>query len=115
MRITHAPFGFQGSISHPGDGIAIATASVNTALGTSAAGISTLIVNKTGIIPGTGGYYSFLTTMNGSLTGEQLIANYTNNKSYLSFFSKIEIWFGFKIFPCYVRSCNGRKKPFFVT
>ena len=60
---------FQGSISNPGDGEAIATAIVNTALGTSAAGICTLIFNKTGIVPGTGGNYSFLITMNGSLTG----------------------------------------------
>ena len=60
---------FQGSISHPGDGIAVATSIVNTALGTSAAGLFTLIFNKFGVIPGTGGTYSFLATMNGSLTG----------------------------------------------
>jgi Amt family ammonium transporter len=59
----------QGSISNPDDGIVIATAIVNTALGTSAAGLATLIFNKTGIVPGTGGNYSFLITMNGSLTG----------------------------------------------
>lgn len=74
----------QGSISHPGDGIAIATAIVNTALGTSAAGLSTLIFNKTGIIPGTGGYYSFLMTMNGSLTGDYLIFSHS---AYLWFLS----------------------------
>ena len=62
---------FQGSISNPDDGIVIATAIVNTALGTSAAGLCTLIFNKTGIVPGTGGNYSFLITMNGSLTGRQ--------------------------------------------
>ncbi len=50
--------------------MAIATAIVNTALGTSAAGLCTLIFNKTGIVPGTGGNYSFLITMNGSLTGK---------------------------------------------
>ena len=60
----------QGSISNQGDGVAIATAIVNTALGTSAAGICTLIFHKTGIVPGTGAYYSFLLTMNGSLTGK---------------------------------------------
>ena len=60
----------QGSISNEGDGLAIAQAIVNTALGTSAAGLSTLIFNKTGIVPGTGGGYSFLVTMNGSLTGQ---------------------------------------------
>lgn len=59
----------QGSISHPGDGVAIATSIVNTALGTSAAGLCTLIFCKTGIVPGTGHTYSFLLTMNGSLTG----------------------------------------------
>lgn len=64
---------FQGSISHPGDGIAIARAIVNTALGTSAAGLFTLIFNKTGIVPGSGQYYSFLITMNGSLTGKKEI------------------------------------------
>ncbi len=42
---------------------------VNTALGTSAAGIFTLIFNKMGIIPGTERHYSLLTTINGSLTG----------------------------------------------
>ncbi len=63
---------FQGSISNPGDGIAIARAVVNTALGTSAAGLCTLIFNKTGIVPGSGQYYSFLVTMNGSLTGRAL-------------------------------------------
>jgi Amt family ammonium transporter len=42
---------------------------VNTALGTSAAGISTLLSNRLGIIPGTGQNYSLLTTINGSLTG----------------------------------------------
>ena len=62
---------FQGSISNPDDGIVIATAIVNTALGTSAAGLCTLIFNKTGIVPGTGGNYSFLITMNGSLTGKR--------------------------------------------
>ena len=61
---------FQGSISHDGDGVAVATAIVNTVLGTAAAGLSTLIFNKTGIVPGTGGNYSFLITMNGSLTGK---------------------------------------------
>jgi hypothetical protein len=61
----------QGSISNPGDGIAIARAIVNTALGTSAAGLCTLIFNKTGIVPGSGQYYSFLITMNGSLTGKK--------------------------------------------
>ena len=61
---------FQGSISHPGDGVAIATAIVNTALGTSAAGLCTLIFNKMAVVPGTGGNYSFLITMNGSLTGK---------------------------------------------
>ncbi len=59
----------QGSISHPEDGILVILAIVNTALGTSAAGVATLVFNKTGIVPDTGGYYSFLTTMNGSLTG----------------------------------------------
>jgi hypothetical protein len=63
-------FIFQGSISNPGDGIAIARSIVNTALGTSAAGLCTLIFNKTGIVPGSGQYYSFLVTMNGSLTGK---------------------------------------------
>ena len=47
----------------------MATAIVNTALGTSAAGLSTLMFSKTGIVPGTGRNYSFLITMNGSLTG----------------------------------------------
>ncbi len=42
---------------------------MNTALGTSAAGLCTLIFHKTGVIPGTGHTYSFLATMNGSLTG----------------------------------------------
>ena len=65
-------FFLQGSISNPGDGIAIARAVVNTALGTSAAGICTLVFNKTGIVPGSGQYYSFLVTMNGSLTGKYL-------------------------------------------
>ena len=55
----------QGSISRDGDGIAVATAIVNTALGTSAAGICTLLFNKIGVIPGTGHNYSFLITMNG--------------------------------------------------
>jgi len=59
----------QGSISNPGDGVAIATAIVNTALGTSVAGLSTLLLNKTGLVPGTGHHFSFLLTMNGSLTG----------------------------------------------
>lgn len=63
----------QGSISNEGDGIAVATAIVNTALGTSAAGISTLLFNKIGWIPGTGGNYSFLITMNGSLTGKTFL------------------------------------------
>ena len=60
---------FKGSITNPGDGLAVATAIVNTALGTSAAGLSTLMFSKTGIVPGTGRNYSFLITMNGSLTG----------------------------------------------
>ena len=64
-------FGFQGSISNLGDGITVTRAIVNTALGTSAAGISTLMFNKVGIIPGTGSNYSFMTTMNGSLTGSR--------------------------------------------
>ena len=59
----------KGSITNPGDGLAVATAIVNTALGTSAAGLSTLMFSKTGIVPGTGRNYSFLITMNGSLTG----------------------------------------------
>ena len=49
--------------------MAIATAIVNTALGTSVAGLSTLLLNKTGLVPGTGHHFSFLLTMNGSLTG----------------------------------------------
>ncbi len=59
--------------------MAIATAIVNTALGTSAAGVFTLLFNKIGIIPGTGGNYSFLITMNGSLTGE-LVFTFTYTK-----------------------------------
>ena len=47
----------------------MATAVVNTAFGTAAAGLSTLMFSKTGIVPGTGKNYSFLITMNGSLTG----------------------------------------------
>ena len=66
----------QGSISHPEDGILVILAIVNTALGTSAAGVFTLIFNKTGIVPGTGGNYSFLDTMNGSLTGNYLNFNW---------------------------------------
>jgi len=58
----------QGSISQAGDGVAVATAIVNTALGTSAAGICTLLFNKSGVVPGSR-KYSFMTTMNGSLTG----------------------------------------------
>ena len=48
----------------------VAAAIVNTALGTSVAGLSTLLLNKTGLIPGTGHHFSFLLTMNGSLTGD---------------------------------------------
>ena len=68
-RVMYAQFSNQGSISQPGDGIAVATAVVNTAFGTAAAGLSTLMFSKTGIVPGTGKNYSFLITMNGSLTG----------------------------------------------
>ncbi len=63
----------QGSISNPEDGIIIVLAIVNTALGTSAAGISTLVFSKSGILasPGSpGGKYSLLDTINGSLTGK---------------------------------------------
>ena len=61
----------QGSISNPEDGITVITAIVNTALGTSAAGIATLMFNKTGFVPGTGHNYSLLTVINGSLTGRK--------------------------------------------
>jgi len=61
----------QGSISQAGDGVAVATSIVNTALGTSAAGICTLLFNKLGVLPGISRKYSFLTTMNGSLTGDK--------------------------------------------
>ncbi len=44
---------------------------VNTALGTSAAGVSTLLAYKLRKTSGGGAYYSFLTTMNGSLTGKK--------------------------------------------
>ena len=66
----------QGSISNPGDGARVTSAMVNTALGTSAAGISTLVFSKmfSCLRPRDGGAaaegkYSFLTTMNGSLAG----------------------------------------------
>ena len=66
----------QGSISNPGDGARVTSAMVNTALGTSAAGISTLVFSKmfSCLRPRDGGgaaegKYSFLTTMNGSLAG----------------------------------------------
>jgi len=55
--------------------VAIATAIVNTALGTSVAGLSTLLLNKTGLVPGTGHHFSFLLTMNGSLTGNNFLNN----------------------------------------
>ena len=62
----------QGSISNPEDGVIVVQAIVNTALGTSAAGLSTLVFSKSGWLasPGTiGGKYSLLDTINGSLTG----------------------------------------------
>ena len=68
----------QGSISNPGDGARVTSAMVNTALGTSAAGISTLVFSKVfSLMKSNGGdaaahgKYSFLTTMNGSLAGKQ--------------------------------------------
>ena len=82
----------QGSISHSGDGIAVATSIVNTALGTSAAGLFTLIFNKAGIIPGTGGTYSFLATMNGSLTGNLKNSNVGLICNQLSLFALQELW-----------------------
>ena len=69
----------QGSISNPGDGARVTSAMVNTALGTSAAGISTLVFSKVfslmrsndgAAATAAQGKYSFLTTMNGSLAGK---------------------------------------------
>ena len=57
--------GKKGSISQPGDGEAIATAITNTILATATAGTSVLIFNKMLVER----KYSFLTCMNGSLTG----------------------------------------------
>ena len=67
----------QGSISNPGDGARVTSAMVNTALGTSAAGISTLVFSKVFSFMRSNdgaaaqGKCSFLTTMNGSLAGKQ--------------------------------------------
>ncbi len=70
MTLQVSVHSLQGSISNPEDGVTVILAIVNTALGTSAAGIFTLIFNKTGIVPGTDTHYSLLTTINGSLTGK---------------------------------------------
>lgn len=57
----------QGSISGAGDGSAVAIAVTNTVLAASAGAFTTLLMNKTQYFGDK--KWSFLTTLNGSLTG----------------------------------------------
>lgn len=59
----------QGHITQDDDGVTVAAAIANTALGTATAGLSTLVLAKLGFVPGGKHHFSFLLTMNGSLTG----------------------------------------------
>ncbi len=60
--------GFHGHISHPGDGLIISRAIVNTLIGACGGGCGALIIHRAGTF-GPTHHWSFLMTMNGALAG----------------------------------------------
>jgi ammonia channel protein AmtB len=61
--------GSLGHISHSGDGEIVAKVLANTALGGAGGALVTMALVRTGLANGEAGKWSFLTSLNGALTG----------------------------------------------